>query len=398
MLKRIDLSNSLLLASVFLTFFGQKIALLFMSFLGLLSLSSYVTIGIRILVGSILLSMFFIQTKKRVLNKESILFLWFCASMGISIFFDITNNNYDSYYLSEIEVVGYFVLFCLIPFFVILNSCFSLNVFNSLIKQFLLSGFIFSSLAIITYRNFIGEVGRLSKSVGDGNILSPLILSYGSALIIVIGVAYLSFNKVSSRFKIFIIFTITISTIPFFLGSSRGGLLAIFISLLSVILFGSGSSRKIKLITVFGIMISFAFYIMNTIQSNLLLRVEKIQDIQDDDARLLRYFESYQIIRENPLLGNGLVLESFDNYPHNIILEVLQATGLVGLLPFTILILKGFKATRNIFLKKPKYAWIAIIFIQTFVSNMLSGSVITASWFWFSLALVIVFDKRLNIA
>lgn len=369
-----------------------------MAFIGTLSLSRYLTISIRLSIGLLLIFMFLIQSKKKiVLNQVTCFFIWFCTALGISIFFDISNGNYDNYYLSNLEVIGYFVLFSIIPFFAIINSRFSLNLFDKIIKYFIALGFLFSLMSIYVYRTYIGSVGRLSSnSIGDDNILSPISLSYTSALVIVLGVTLLLTHKVRIVQKISILITISISTIPFFLGSSRGSLLAIIVSLLSFILFKAGGKNKIKIITAIGFIVAFGVYIMNSIQSNLLIRMEKIQEIDDGDGRVIRYLESISIINDNPILGNGLVLQSFDNYPHNILLEVFQASGLFGFIPFLVLIIIGFKSAKNIFLKNPKYAWLAVLYIQSFMGNMLSGSVITASWFWFSLALVISFDKQFN--
>ena len=396
--KRTSLSDWIALISVSLTFLGQKVILLLMAFLGALSLSRYLTISIRLSIGLLLILMMLIQVKKKILlNKVTFFYIWFCASLGISIFFDISNENYDNYYLSNLEVVGYFVLFSILPFFAIINSRFSLNLFDKIIKYFMILGFLFSFMSIYVYRAYIGSVGRLSSnSVGDDNILSPLILSYCSALIIVLGITFLITHKVRIVQKISILITIAISTIPFFLGSSRGSLLAIAVSLMSVVLFKAEGKGKIKIITAAGVMVAFGVYIMNSIQSNLLMRIEKIQEIDDGDGRIIRYLESISIINDNPIFGNGLVLQSFDNYPHNIFLEVIQASGLFGFIPFLVLIIFGLKSAKNIFLKNPKYSWLAVLFIQSFMGNMLSGSVITASWFWFSLALVISFDKQFN--
>lgn len=395
MIKRITLLNWLALASVFFTFFGQKVILLIIAFFGSLSISRYFTISIRLSIGLMLALMLLIQLKKMTLKKEAMLFILFCIPMGVNIFLDISNGNYNKYYLSNQEVIGYFILFCILPFIAIINSKISSNAFDKMINSFILSGFLFSSLSVIIFRKYIGNIGRLSNnSSGDENILSPLILSYSSGLIIVLGITFLLFNKVRFTKRVFILSIIAISTIPFFMGSTRGSVLSIAGSFLAIIIFGVKSGSKIKILAIFSSIVGFGFFVMNSIQSNLLLRMEKVEDLNDSNERILRYLESIDIIYKNPLFGNGLVLNSFDNYPHNIILEVIQTSGIIGFIPFATLIFFGFNSARRIISKHPKNSWVAILFIQCFFGNMLSGSIITASWFWISLALVISYDNQ----
>ena len=134
--------------------------------------------------------------------------------------------------------------------------------------------------------------------------------------------------------------------------------------------------------------------------SNIVDRFTSIQsDIEEGSTSAIRlslWREGLEQFMNNPFFGNSLEVDKYQFYPHNLFIEVLLSTGLIGFIPFTLLLFRGFKATINIFRNYPQYAWIGVLFLQSFMQNMFSGALYAASWFWLSLGLLFSFEFSLK--
>lgn len=97
---------------------------------------------------------------------------------------------------------------------------------------------------------------------------------------------------------------------------------------------------------------------------------------------------SWEIFRANPILGGGLGAFSeyigFDTYPHNIVMSVLTAVGIVGglllillLLPLVVL---PFRSRRS-----PLVAPLLAIAMTLFVASSFSGGLYDSRFLWFAL-------------
>src|SRR5690606_33357391 len=128
------------------------------------------------------------------------------------------------------------------------------------------------------------------------------------------------------------------------------------------------------------------------------LGISSAIDKGDSSAiRLLIWRQSFTQFLSNPLFGGSLTVKYWEGYPHNILLDVLQATGLLGFIPFMVLLVKGLMAAVSIFKRHREYMWVAVVFLQSFAQNMFSNSVYTASWFWTSLGLLLTLEMSLKI-
>ena len=84
---------------------------------------------------------------------------------------------------------------------------------------------------------------------------------------------------------------------------------------------------------------------------------------------------------KNPLFGNSLNCELIDHYPHNILIEVLITTGIVGFVPFFLFLWEINKGIKGIIKIHPQYFWVCVVFLQSFMQNMFSGGLYAAGWF-----------------
>lgn len=99
-------------------------------------------------------------------------------------------------------------------------------------------------------------------------------------------------------------------------------------------------------------------------------------------ARQASFAGAWSQFLNNPLVGDFLEERESGFYPHNLPLEALMSTGLVGGLAFMaicwISLKRSFLAIRN----QASHAWVAMIFIQYLVGAQFSGSLYGSSTFW----------------
>lgn len=395
-MKIYKINSKLFSLIFFLVFLGFNSVLLLGINFGMFGFTRRLSIPIRIIIVACCILIFLLNYKKRVDYLKY--FLFFSFLYFIRIFIDLMYNEF--FYISYQELVFYFLSFSFIPFISLSKFDFSFINFKSLYNIFLISALLFSLLSIFFYGRFIGVVTRLSTSQVGENVINPLILSYSSALIIGVLLTYLLYNKTNSRVKYFSIAAIVLSLIPFFLGSSRGAIFAIFVPFI-ITAFTNFKFKKIfKYIFLFFILVFVLVYLDGYLGSGLfdrlLFTAEAIETGSSSANRISIWRGSFLQFTRNVFFGDKLNTDINNHYPHNIILEVLQTTGILGFIPFIVLVIKGFNASINIFKYFKQYSWIAVFFVQAFIQNMFSGALYSASWFWASLSIVLSLDYYLK--
>lgn len=378
-----------------LSFFGFYAIVLLLYNAGMGGFTREITVPVRIAVLAALLALMIFNANTLKTPWQTKYFYAFSFFYVLRVLIDY---YYDKpYYLPTSDVLFYFLSYALIPY--ISLSTFRINerylsaVFNSL----LVSGVIFSAISFLFYRQFVGRVGRLSESTTGEEVVSPLILSYCSTLIVGIIVAYLLYNKTSKWTKLVGIATVVLSVIPFFLGASRGSLFALFIPFLFMIFSRRSLTSTIKnlfILLILGVGVS---YLDKSLNSGLLDRVFGISKDIDEGASSVVRIEiwkcSFNQFLDNPIFGDKLRVDNWNGYPHNLILEVSQTMGAIGLVFFTILIVNAAKISLRLFKYFPKYGWLSVIFMQAFIQHMFSGAIYTAVWLWVSMALLFSVNK-----
>jgi O-antigen ligase len=251
------------------------------------------------------------------------------------------------------------------------------------------------------YGKYIGQITRVSSNTTGESAMSPLILSYCGAVIIGVVAFYLLYvKKINKLTKYLSLVTIALAVIPFFLGASRGSIFAIFIPFFIMAISNLSFKSILKYILLLTIIIILLFYLDEYLGSGLLNRFmgtsEAIERGGSSASRLDIWSKSLSQFLEFPFFGDRLNTVGVDYYPHNIYIEVLQTTGVIGGIPFFVLVYKTIKASFNIFKNHREYAWIPVIFIQSVMRHMFSGALYNASWFWVSMTIVLSLNYYLN--
>lgn len=379
----------------FFVFIGFYVIILALANVGLLTLSRLITIPIRLLI-SLAFLLILIFSRHVILKRQTILFLLFAVIYLLRVLIDFLNG--ESLYMGYGELIFYFLSFAVLPFVCTTATNLNLESFDAIRKALFFSSILFVIIAVPYLYQYIGTVSRFGSNTIGGEAISPLILSYCSSLIIGVTMVYLMTNKVSGKNKAMLLILIFLSTIPFFMGASRGGLVALFTPFIFMYGFKRGAMAKMKFVVFAVIGLSVLVFLAQEMGSGVFNRMGNIsEDIANEDSSAIRIFiwiQSLSQFLSSPLFGDKLAVDGFSGYPHNLIIEALQATGIIGLIPFAILFIMSFKRSVFIFRNFPKHAWLSVIFIQCFTQSMFSGAIYSSGWLWFSMALILSFPLQ----
>lgn len=389
-LSKYFLSKRAVILAFFLNFLGFYCILLLLANLNLLAFSRHVTIPLRIIIV-LSLCLAFLRLPKLSIRNSTLLFIIFSVLYFLRIFVDAVLDR--PLYISYMQVFFYYLTFGFIPFLILRHLFLDIDALNKMRKWFFISALIFSALATIIYAQFIGQVGRLTSGVSENDLISPLILSYCSALVLGVSMNVWLTSKLTNRGKAYIILINLLSLTPFFLGASRGSIIAISLPLLFIVI-----TNK-RLVTNLKVLVSsvFAFILLVVVAeyfgSNIFSRFTSIfTDVSTNSSsgeRVLIWKQSFSQFLNNPIFGDRMELVGYNIYPHNLFVEVLQNLGIIGFLPFLCLVIIGLKECFLLFRNYRSYSWVGVFFLQALSQNLFSGTIYNASWFWFSLALVI---------
>ncbi|MGI9360323.1 MAG: O-antigen ligase family protein [Parasphingorhabdus sp.] len=185
------------------------------------------------------------------------------------------------------------------------------------------------------------------------------------------------------------------------LSSSRGPVLA----LLCAIFFAEMAKRGWLLIA---FLVSFALLLplltidLNHIDimlgTNTFGRLQALWDGGDTSTsmRLQMLSGAWQQFLANPLFGSALEERTFRIYPHNVFIESLMATGVVGGAVFSLLIFGGLIFGFRMAMAQPKLGWIAILYCQYFVASLFSSGLYSANSMWTLLGVIIMHSGYQN--
>jgi len=182
-------------------------------------------------------------------------------------------------------------------------------------------------------------------------------------------------------------------------GGSRGPLVGFVFSLGIFYLSINFSWRKLRslLFIVLGVVffIFVAKYAQDSINSSALDRFLNAFNFgsvasQSIESRVNMMESALQLFFEYPILGVSIIEPGSGWYPHNIFLEILMSTGLVGGVCFITLVVLLVKSAFVILNYQYSMFWLVLLFSQAFVTSMTSGAVWGVSTFWILLACIIM--------
>jgi O-antigen ligase len=131
-------------------------------------------------------------------------------------------------------------------------------------------------------------------------------------------------------------------------------------------------------------------------ESSFFSRITKSITTGDSSGRGSLYQQGIQIFSEHPILG-GRILYEDGMYPHNIFLEVLMATGMVGFVLYFLFFKKCIQYIYNgksVSEKYPEIIWVLVLWVQYFTLSLFSYNLHSSPEIWYLSALVLILNKE----
>lgn len=362
--------------SIFSVFFVFSLLFLVlgMSFFGILNyLFGLNNENSYILVVTVFTVIFFIGVLRKKINIQINNYLKFFFILFLIITFSFLLNSEGDFALRK-----YLLFFC---------SGFLLTLFSSSIKDKSYN-FIYVQFIIYSILNFI-FLGSILISTQDIELYRWSLIKEFNMDVIYFSRS-LGLGIIASFFyfknKIYLLIISILLFYLMYLLNEIGPILAV---LISVLMFYSRKSKKHFF--VFAILSLLLFINIITIY---------IPDLSIDniinDPRVEIYSRNAGYFTENPIIGIGVAgiihLQGHYQSAHNIILEIAVEYGVLGLMPFIIMIFILF----NKFLKNKNLSF-SYIWLYSFIIVQFSGDISLNSLFWFVSAVYMIMPKSNDI-
>lgn len=235
----------------------------------------------------------------------------------------------------------------------------------------------------------------------DAVILGPIIISQYGGLAALIFFYSICYRKITVFDAVFWLLGMALMV----LGASRGPLIAVVLTHLVIIFYLLKIRFKslklwaaVSAISIVAVVSLIRFIIPNLKNIILFNRVKNsIETGGELDTRELQWSTAWKQFLDSPIFGDAIVEKALNFYPHNIILEVLMSTGLIGGGIVFLLLMKSFF---NSFAVKSEYArFFFYVLTLYFLYANFSLSLVAIPQFWAVLALcvclnVVLFSKK----
>jgi hypothetical protein len=380
----------------------------------------------------------FFQKSPFIINFFSKLSGFFCCLLIITSLYNHKTIKINKYSLPILFFLFlYSIRLAYDAFFLNLKSAYP----NLLIFSYFFGGIVFISLAIIIARKYLNIryifkffiitlclsnlaifillirtsqfniltifSQRLSFGIEDidsYDIINSITISVNASLLLlyftfssIFKITFLRFNKHIS------LILILLSILNLILSGSRGPL----ISMLFIILLMLIQAKKIKLKNIFRFifiltLIIFFFLRFTSINFNEISYLQRIYSNDEftllkDDSRKELYNSAISQFYINPIIGDKYFEETTKTYPHNILIEVLMSTGLIGIVLFLIHCFVLLFLYLKYYIYKDEKTFIFYVTFFYFFCSLFSSSIWgNLEFFIFSILLIYTLKNKLN--
>ena len=317
-----------------------------------------------LLMLSLLALLFIIQRKKFSFDKRRFtLFSYFYVIVAVVVFGIVSGFLYSGN--DSLEILVKFFVFGVIPaFFLTVLPFDKENILSILELSYYLNLVIFLGFSFAYWFFKVLNPGNFETFFYTFD--NPIGTSLFMMQFVVVSFVFSMFGNVSHKRKIFIYFTIGLAVFYVMVTFQRSFILAIASALIYFIVSKYRIGLKMVVVAlvisaVFAVALSNISMFLNEYQVSKLektlslveklsknkdiLRAKENEDLGTIGYRIVKIVAAFGKIKEKPYLGNGL--GTFSNfaeykYPHNIFVEFLYSTGIVGFAVFVFCALKIF--------------------------------------------------------
>lgn len=373
--------------------------------------------GIVLLLGLFILSLFFIKNKnKLVFSKYSISLVLFLFVYSLRLIWDLFIISIYTEH-SKFEICSFFIGNILIPIFVVL---FTFKFCST--KKIILNSYyilIIDNLIILLFYfiqnnwNFSPEIlmerAAIKGMSDDLLLINPISFGIYGGYLILTSTTFLLFLKNLVPRKLAYFF-ICIGFINLILSTSRGPflftLIGVIILLFLFISFSKQDFRLWRRIILFLTFVSGLVLFIITkfeqdgFQIGIIQRaISMKENIQsgEKEGRNDLYSEGFDMFLESPIFGKKLVLESTASYPHNIFIEIMMSTGIIGLSIYFITLICFLIKIFNLKNHSLNLIFFLAVFFLAYGISLTTGNIYQSIESWLLLALILNFKpKELN--
>ena len=268
--------------------------------------------------------------------------------------------------------------------------------FDRLFHRLLVIGVAAMCLAISSgntlVENSLGQIydsNRLNISS-----LNPISMGHLGATALLMSICVLFSEKAAKREQCVAILIVALGVTTLILANSRGPQVATAGGI--ALLFLAGAHRKRTLliglvlaaITIFLAAYEYEFLFS---EAGILRRFVALSQGGDASsyARVVSYQGGWSQFLQSPFWGHSIEEKITQFYPHNVILEALMATGILGGIPFILLIGCAVVRIWKLIRHASPHLWIAVIAFQYILGGMLSGAIYASGTMWVLMGLVL---------
>ncbi len=209
----------------------------------------------------------------------------------------------------------------------------------------------------------------------------------GCALCLVSVFGFTEYKKTAIRLALILTFIIGFISI-----AKAGARSPVVVLALVSIFFLMARMGSLKGFVILFVMVAFVLIFLNPITellqslgSGLADRLTKMIVQRDTSGRDVIYKNVINIIESSPITGAFYLVPSGPGvgmYPHNYLLEVFMATGLIGGIPFIILLFISMRKAFKLIKMRHPSTWIVILYVQIIFYGMFSTGLYTTEDFW----------------
>jgi oligosaccharide repeat unit polymerase len=222
-------------------------------------------------------------------------------------------------------------------------------------------------------------------------------IGYGHLALSFVFVCYELIRSSAKTSKWLLLIPLLFGLVSIGIANSRGPIVAFLITIIFVLL------TKAKFKDVIILTFISLIFILNLDLVNLFFKeyfdnnfIERFMTIfeygmDSSSGRTEFYEQGIELFKENPLFGRSILLihdPLKGGYVHNVFIEILMSTGLVGMIIFALILIKTFQYSIYLMVKNSQYCIFVLIFVQNFILLQFSRSLNMLPVFWISMACV----------
>lgn len=392
----------ILTSLIFLTVFGFPIVLLIPIYIGQ-ETTKYSIIYRAICVFLMIILLF---TPSRSPNRTqrntftALIIFWFIFLFRIIYDFEFRNILQSSIYSNNPLIIYLFAFF--LSFLPIISIYHARNYLNQeKIEKLIFLFALLQSISVLLglYFNYGINVDRLffdrsqfaygAKSIAHP--LNPISVGRSGSILFLLGF-YNFIIKRRMNIGIFIISSL-LGLLLIFIGSSKGPFLTtILVIIIFIMLKPKIFLSKNYLLTFFGFLIILTS--MDFLVELNLIRRFSTPDLNEAVLREDIWLSAFIQFLNNPIFGDS-IFDHYGMYPHNIYIEVLMATGLIGAIPFFYFLKNLIKKAVYLFKNNSENSSIVVLLLTYLLFSFTSGSLYFSPELWVIVSIVL-FNYRLK--